>query len=163
LLWIIWKRGRSDLRWKSVEQAKSVYAQLSSESATLKAVKEQIIIGKLGFGWTDCGHKWKWSENGYHFTSRDLLDHLIKTVIPLELKCSSIPKQPPVNISSGLANDSKLGTETALDYKDERFNVKRADEIRRVQKKSMNEENVIMKLIVMETFSRMSCLTWTIP
>jgi hypothetical protein len=101
---------------------------LSSESAKLKAVKEQILIRKLGFGWTDCGHKW--SENGYHFTSKDLLDHLIKTVIPLELK-RSIPKQPPVNISSGLANDYKLGTETALDYKDERFNVKSADEIRR--------------------------------
>ena len=122
------ERGKSDRRWKSVEQAKSIYLQLTSESAKLKAVKEQILIRKIGFGWSDCGHKW--SENGYHFTSKDLLDHLIKTVIPLEFK-RVIPSEPPINISSGLANDYKLGTETALEYKDERFNVKSTDEIRR--------------------------------
>jgi hypothetical protein len=71
------ERGKSDRHWKSVEQAKSIYLQLSSESAKLKAVKEQILICKIGFGWSDCGHKW--SENGYHFTSKDLLEHLIKT------------------------------------------------------------------------------------
>ncbi len=73
--------GKSDHHWKLAEQAQSIYVQLTSESAKLKAVKEQILIWKIGFGWSDCGHKW--SENGYHYT-KDLLDHLIKTVIPLE-------------------------------------------------------------------------------
>ena len=57
------------------------------------------------------------------------MDHLIKIVIPLELN-QCIPSQPLINISSGLSNDYKLGIETALEYKDERFNVKIADEIR---------------------------------
>jgi hypothetical protein len=49
-------RGKSDRRWKTVDIAISVYSQLTSESARLKATKEQILIYKLGFGWTDCGH-----------------------------------------------------------------------------------------------------------
>ena len=58
----------SDCRWKTVKQAKTIYAQLMSKSARLNAIKEQILILKLGFGWMECGHKW--SENGYHFTSK---------------------------------------------------------------------------------------------
>jgi hypothetical protein len=122
------ERGNSDRRWKSVEQAKMTYDQLMSESARLKAVKEQILIRKLGFGWVECSHKW--SEKGYHYTSKELLDHLIKTVIPIELE-REIPTQPPINISSGLSNDYKLGTETALEYRDDRFNVKTEEDIRR--------------------------------
>ena len=144
------ERGKSDRRWKSVEQAKSIYLQLTSESAKLKAVKEQILIRKIGFGWSDCGHKW--SENGYHFTSKDLLDHLIKTVIPLESK-RIIPSEPPINISSGLANDYKLGAETALEYKDERFNVKSTDDIRRDAEENAIEENLNIKLIEMHICS----------
>ncbi len=101
----------------------------------MKAVKEQILICKLGFDWSDCGHKW--SENGYHYTSKDLLDHLIKTVIPLESK-HSIPSEPPINISSGLSNDYKLSTEMALEYKDERFNMESTDEIRRDAEEECN-------------------------
>jgi hypothetical protein len=74
--------GKSDRRWRTVQIAESVYSQLTSNSARLKATKEQILIYKLGFGWTDCGHKW--SENGYHYSSKDLLDHLIKNEIPLK-------------------------------------------------------------------------------
>ena len=122
------ERGNSDRRWKSVEQAKMTYDQLMSESARLKAVKEQILICKLGFGWVECSHKW--SEEGYPYTSKELLDHLIKTVIPIELE-REIPTQPPINISSGLSNDYKLGTETALEYRDDRFNVKTEEDIRR--------------------------------
>jgi len=128
--------AKSDCRWKLVEQAKSIYLRLTSESAKLKAVREKILIRKLGFGWSDCGHKW--SENGYHNTSKDLLDHLIKTVIPLESKCSRIPSEPPTNISSGLSNDYMLGTEMALKYKDEKFNVKSTDEIRRDAEEESN-------------------------
>lgn len=118
-------RGKSDRRWRSVDIANSVYSQLTSESARLKATKEQILIYKLGFGWTDCGHKW--SENGYHYTSKDLLDHLIKNVIPLK---RDIPSEPPINVKSGLSHDYKLGTATPLEYRDERFNVKSVAEMR---------------------------------
>jgi hypothetical protein len=59
-------RGCLERRWTTQKQAKDEYDQIPSESSRLAAVKEQILIYKLGFGWTDCGHKW--SENGKHFT-----------------------------------------------------------------------------------------------
>ena len=49
--------GISKRRWKTVKEADSVYNQLGSESAKLKAVKEQIMIRHLGFGWEDCAHQ----------------------------------------------------------------------------------------------------------
>jgi hypothetical protein len=121
-------RGCSERRWTTQKQAKDEYDQIPSESSRLAAVKEQILIYKLGFGWTDCGHKW--SENGKHFTSKELLNHLIGIVIPLAIQ-RGIPSESPVDIPSGLMNDYKLGTKTSLDYSHECFNVKSVEDMKR--------------------------------
>jgi hypothetical protein len=121
-------RGCLEPRWTTQKQAKDEYDQIPSESSRLAAVKEQILIYKLGFGWTDCGHKW--SENGKHFTSKELLNHLIGIVIPLAIQ-RGIPSESPVDIPSGLMNDYKLGTKTSLDYSHECFNVKSVEDMKR--------------------------------
>jgi hypothetical protein len=40
----------SELCWKSATQVKETYKKLKSEAPRLKAVKEQNLIQKLGFG-----------------------------------------------------------------------------------------------------------------
>jgi hypothetical protein len=64
------------------KQAIEEYNKLDSEAKRLKVVKEQISIGKKGFGWDDAGHKW--SENGYLYSSRELLDDFLNVVLPIE-------------------------------------------------------------------------------
>ena len=119
--------GISERRWKSVEEAKAIYQRIPSESQKLKAVKEQILIRKIGFGWLECGHKW--SEDGYSYTSKELLSHLIDFVIPLEID-RGIPSEAPMSYSVENFQKYKLGTESALVFEDDRVNVKSAEEMK---------------------------------
>jgi hypothetical protein len=48
-------------------KAWEIFDQLKSESARLKAVKEQIMIRSKEFGWEEAGHAW--SKNGRVFNS----------------------------------------------------------------------------------------------
>jgi hypothetical protein len=66
------ERGNSERCWKTEKQARETFDKLKSEAQKLKAVKAQILIRKLGFGWLDCGHKW--SQSGYHYTSKECYD-----------------------------------------------------------------------------------------
>ena len=50
-------RYNSERCWKSSEDGWVVFNQLKSESAKIKAVKEQIMIRTKGFGWDDAGQK----------------------------------------------------------------------------------------------------------
>eukprot|EP00956_Cyclotella_meneghiniana_P014747 scaffold22205_cov76-Cyclotella_meneghiniana.AAC.14 len=76
--------GVSERRWKSAREATTVYNQLRSETARKKAVKEQIMIRRLGFGWEDCAHAWSCGDHTY--SSRELLIFLKETVLPIERK-----------------------------------------------------------------------------
>ncbi len=44
-----YERSCSEGHWKSIEEAEKIYGQLSSEAKQLNAVKEQILIRKIGF------------------------------------------------------------------------------------------------------------------
>jgi hypothetical protein len=106
--------------WKSHEQAIEEYNKLDSESKRLKAVKEQISIRRKGFGWEDAGHNW--SKDGYTFTSRELLDHFINTVLPMELD-REIPTEPQLTLSV-ITDRFKLGTVANQDINSHTFNSK---------------------------------------
>ena len=118
--------GTSDRRWKSIQQAKEIYNQLNSESSKLLAVKEQIQIRRIGFGWEECGHPW--SRNGEYFTSRELLSFLIDVVIPFELK-RGIPSEPAVDFTTKVLTTLKLGTESSLEFIDETINPRNTTEL----------------------------------
>ena len=118
---------KSDRCWKSRRQAIEEYNKLDSEAKRLKAVKEQISIRKKGFGWDDAGHKW--SENGYVYSSRELLDHFLNIVLSIEESGRPIPTEPQINLSA--VDDSiGLGTMTALEIDTERFNVRTNEEFK---------------------------------
>jgi hypothetical protein len=59
-----------------------VYNSLASELAKLKAVKEQILIRSKGTIGEEAAHKW--SQNGYYYLSKELLNHFICVVLPME-------------------------------------------------------------------------------
>ena len=76
------QRWHSDHCWKTKEHALEVYNSLTRESAKLIAVKEQILIRHKRTIGEEAGHKW--TQNGYYYTSKELLDHFILVVLPME-------------------------------------------------------------------------------
>ena len=62
--------------------------QLPSNAQKPKCTKEQILICYLGLGWEEAHHLW--SKDGYHYTDVELLDYLVKSVIPLS-KTNKVP------------------------------------------------------------------------
>jgi hypothetical protein len=118
--------GVSERRWKSPREATTIYNQLGSESARLKAVKEQIMIRRLGFGWEDCAHQW--SSKGHTYSSRELLNFLKSTVLPIEIK-RGIPSEPTTNYVATVSINYELGTVSDLQFVDESINTKSSDEL----------------------------------
>ena len=57
--------------WKTKEIAIIEYKKLKSNMAKLNAVKEQIRIHVIGFGWKDLHHPW--SKEGCAYTADELL------------------------------------------------------------------------------------------
>lgn len=115
----------SDRCWKSEEVALEQYELIDSGPKRLKAVKEQITIRRKGFGWEDLAHKW--SEGGYVYSSKELLDHLIDVILPAE-QTREIPTEPTVGLYM-VNNEYTLGTTTTLNI-DERFNAMSSEEFR---------------------------------
>jgi len=93
-----------------VEEAKSTYTRLASETARLGAVKEQILIRHLGLGWV-LAHR-TWSGNGNTFTARRLLKHLVEVIIQLTDKLD-VPPEPHVNVPK-IPEMKVLGTVSEL-------------------------------------------------
>lgn len=116
--------GVSERRWKSPREATTMYNQLGSESARLKAVKEQIMIRRLGFGWEDCAHQW--SSKGHTYSSRELLNFLKSTVLPIEIK-RGIPSEPTTNYVATVSINYELGTVSDLQFVDESINTKSSE------------------------------------
>ena len=109
------ERYHSKRCWRNASEAFRNFDRLSSESARLRAVKEQIQIRRLGFGWEAAGHQW--SKDGYTYTSVELLRHFTTKVIPMEAELG-IPSEPPIKINEVTTNYT-LGTKSDLDYHDE--------------------------------------------
>ena len=83
--------------WKSKVDAKKYFSKLNSRAAKLEAVKDQIRIRVIGFGWKDLHHPW--SKNAVDYTPEELLNHLINNIIPQQ-KHRGVPKAPPMSLPS---------------------------------------------------------------
>ena len=94
--------------WKTTTKADEEYAKLTSKSAQLEALKEQIRIRVEGLGWSELSCAW--SKNGVQFLPDELMKHL-KMLLAEQAK-RPIPLKPPV---AGLARKELpvLGKRTA--------------------------------------------------
>ena len=94
--------------WKTEQRVRTEYNKLKSESAKKEAMKTQINIRTIGFGWTDMHHAW--SKGGIVFTGDQLKEHFLNKILPYE-RNHSIPEVPNVNLPSRQETLSfKLGT-----------------------------------------------------
>jgi len=66
--------------WRTVSEARQVYNKLTSVTAQKEAVKENIRIRVIGFGWDDLYHPW--FKDRVDYPPGQLRDHLINTIIP---------------------------------------------------------------------------------
>lgn len=122
--------GVSERRWKSSREATTIYNQLGSETSRLKAVKEQIMIRRIGFGWEECAHQWSCKEGDVrrNYSSRELLNFLKDTVLPIERR-RGIPSEPATNYAMSVSINYKLGTISDLQFVDESINTKSSEDL----------------------------------
>ena len=85
------------------------FLKLKSKTAKLDAVKEQIKIRVLGFGWDDLHIPW--SSSGIHQSPEQLLTYLIDTLIPAQTT-RIVPETPKITLPSREKNMPTLGTRT---------------------------------------------------
>ena len=85
---------KSVARWKTISEVKRELKKLKSKTAKLNALKENIRMRVIGFGWKDFATPW--SKNGEEFTALYLTSHLEKIII-YEGR-NKIPKKPPVEL-----------------------------------------------------------------
>ena len=95
--------------WKTKTIAKREIKNLASQTARLNAVKEQLEIHIIGFGWQDLHHPW--SKEGHTYTANELLQYLTEKLIP-EQTHRGIPTSPTMNMPSGKVTP-QLGKRTA--------------------------------------------------
>ncbi len=128
--------------WNSKTMANKEYKKLQSNTAKLNAVKLQIRIHVIGFGWKDLHHPW--SKEGRAYTADELFKYLTDTLIP-EQKRRGIPKSPEMDLPSRKFTP-QLGTRTAdVDRLDERYeNVKeKAIEEAVAMRNQLEDEGII--------------------
>lgn len=128
--------------WSTRTKAYNQFRQLTSPSAQLRAVKEQIRIRVLGFGWKDLHHPW--SKDGVTYTPQQLMNYLLDVIIPQDRK-RGIPEKPVMNLPSR-KNLPQLGEKTAdVDALDMRYEEQRDKAIEEaVQLREDLEEQGVM-------------------
>lgn len=92
---ISFRQGHSDRIWDTEGKANREYNRLKTEGAKLRAVKEQILIRYVGFGWVAAHHPW--SNEGRNYNSAHLFRFLVDVVIPLA-ESESVPSSPPMRL-----------------------------------------------------------------
>ena len=92
--------------WRSEEGVAYQFAKITSNMARVNAVKEQIKIREIGFGWNDVHIAW--SNNGRYFAGEELRDQLIDIFLSVEGR-RDIPFDPKVNLPSR-GERTKFGT-----------------------------------------------------
>ena len=84
------------------------FSKLISKSSQIEAIKDQIRIRILSFGWEDLHYTW--SKDGVDRSPKILLYCLIDTLIPQQLQ-QGIPTKPKSILPSrGDTNRATLGT-----------------------------------------------------
>ena len=102
----LWQKYDSPRCCKSAMDALDLFNELSSKSAKLQFVKEQILIRCLGLGWAKACHPW--SRNKHNYTPTELMEHFVKVVLPLA-NTEVVPDASPMN-KPGLPSLPGLGT-----------------------------------------------------
>ena len=85
----------SPRRWTTVEHALDQYERLTTKTARMKHVRDQILMRYVGLGFGEAYHPW--SKEGRQYTAAELLKHLIEVVIPLDTS-KMLPDRPPLNL-----------------------------------------------------------------
>ena len=67
--------------WNTAKKAMDEFGKLPSDAQKKKYTKEQILIRYIGLGWEEAYHPW--SKGKHTYTAVELLEHLVKVVIPL--------------------------------------------------------------------------------
>ena len=91
----LWDQWHHEKCWHTEAEANEQYNALTSKSAKLKAVKNQLLIRYLGLGWDEAYHAW--SCNGVDYTPLHLFRFLVDVVIPLKGE-KEVPEEPPVEL-----------------------------------------------------------------
>ena len=108
--------------WNSKAVANREYNKLESHTAKLNAVKNQIRIHVIGFGWKDLHHPW--SKNGKVYTADELFKYLVNTLVP-EQSIRGIPEVPTMDLPSRKVTP-QLGQRTVdVEMLDERYEEER--------------------------------------
>jgi len=102
-----WEMYRSDACWKNVRTMKTMLGRLNSESAKLEALKENIRMRVIGFGWTQFAITW--SSKGKKRSVVELTHHM-KMIIKEEKKLTP-PSDPAIQLPTR-AELPVLGTAT---------------------------------------------------
>ena len=80
---------------KTPKEASNVFNALTSKAAQYKYVKEKIMIRHLGLRLTEAHHQY--SKAGYVYTHVELMEHFLKTVLPLDVT-NTVPNEPPLEL-----------------------------------------------------------------
>ncbi len=88
---IHWTMKNSDRYWKSAAEVKAGLRKLNYVKDKEAALKDNINIRFLGFGWVDCHTTW--SKNGKKKTTPELTDRLIEIIRMTRQR--EIPDKPP--------------------------------------------------------------------
>ena len=102
------------------------FDNLTSESARLRAVKEQILIRVRGFGWDDAGHAWSKGEVTY--SSMELYLWFVNHVLKLDEE-RGIPNEPPFKFQDNTTK-YQLGTDSGLQVENPVNNAKTIHDIK---------------------------------
>ena len=140
--------AKSPAFWESVAKAKAAYKKLESNTARLNAVKEQIRIYVIGFGWKDLHHPW--SKDGRSYTADELFKYLVQTLIPEISRRGGIPNSPTMDLPSrSRIVTPQLGTRTAdLDDLDQFHENKKQGAIKEAvdMRNQMEDDGIIDRL-----------------
>ena len=93
-LWDMWHHEKC---WHTEAEANEQYNALTSKTAKLKAVKNQILIRYLGLGWIEAYHAW--SCNGVDYTPLHLFKFLVDVVMLLKYE-KEVLDEPSVELLS---------------------------------------------------------------
>ena len=105
----LYQQYHSPRCWKTSKIAFIEFNKLSSNARKLKYTKEQILIRYLGLGWVKAHHPW--SKNDHCYSAVELLDHLVKIVIPLQ-KTETVPSEAPIHLPR-VPDTLTLGTKSS--------------------------------------------------
>ena len=122
--------------WRTAQDVKKIFRQLTSKSAKLEAIKDQIKMRVIGLGWKDLHHAW--SKDGVEYSAEYLKKYLIKTIIPKQSK-RSIPIEAPAAALESRSTKIQLGTRTSDMIEIDKSSEKACNKVRAIGLRELNQ------------------------